>query len=72
MAEVTWALNYWLLPVLIGGVTLLLIFYVVVGIMQAFLTDNLTRAVLREYLIVSLLSLAMIVISILSNPQFMG
>ena len=72
MAEVTWALNYWLLPVLIGGVMLLLVFYVVAGIMQAFLTDNLTRAVLREYLIVSLLSLVMIVISILSNPQFVS
>jgi hypothetical protein len=72
MAEVTWALNYWLLPVLIGGVVLLLIFYVVVGIMQAFLTDNLTRAVLREYLIVSLLSLGMIIISILSNPQLVS
>jgi hypothetical protein len=72
MAEVTWALNYWLLPVLIGGVLLLLVFYVVAGIMQAFLTDNLTRAVLREYLIVSLLSLVMIVISILSNPQFVS
>ncbi len=69
MAEVTWALNYWLLPVLIGGVMLLLIFYVVVGIMQAFLTGNLNRAVLREYLIVSLFSLALIVFSILSNPQ---
>ncbi len=72
MAEVTWALNYWLLPVLIGGVMLLLIFYVVAGIMQAFLTDNLTRAVLREYLIVSLLSIVMIVVSILSNPQLLN
>ncbi len=69
MSEVTWALNYWLLPVLIGGVTLLLVFYVVVGIMQAFLTDNLTRAVLREYLIVSVLSVGMIIVSIISNPQ---
>ncbi len=69
LAEVTWALNYWLLPVLIGGVMLLLIFYVVVGILQAYLTNNLNRAVLREYLIVSLVSLVLIVFSIISNPQ---
>ncbi|HEX2912022.1 MAG TPA: hypothetical protein VH186_14535 [Chloroflexia bacterium] len=69
LGEVTWALNYWLLPVLIGGVMLLLIFYVVVGLMQAYLTNNLNRAVVREYLIVSLISLVLIVISILSNPQ---
>lgn len=69
LAEVTWALNYWLLPVLIGGVMLLLIFYVVAGILQAYLTNNLNRAVLREYLIVSLVSLVLIVFSILSNPQ---
>ncbi len=69
LAEVTWALNYWLLPVLIGGVMLLLIFYVVAGILQAYLTNNLNRAVLREYLIVSLVSLVLIVFSIISNPQ---
>jgi len=69
LAEVTWALNYWLLPVLIGGIMLLLIFYVVAGILQAYLTNNLNRAVLREYLIVSLVSLVLIVFSIISNPQ---
>jgi hypothetical protein len=37
--------------------------------LQAYLTNNLNRAVLREYLIVSLVSLVLIIFSILSNPQ---
>lgn len=69
LAQVTWALNYWLLPVLVGGVMLIFIFYVFVGIMQAYLTKNLNRAVLREYLLMSLLVTALIVISIIANPQ---
>lgn len=69
MAEVTWALNYWLLTVLVGGTLLLLIFYVAVGILQAYLTNNLNRAVLREFMVISLFVLVIIVLSIMSNPQ---
>ncbi len=68
MAQVMWLLSYWLLSVLTGGMALLLVFYVLVGIMQAFLTNNLNRDVLREYLIVSFFSIALIVVSILTNP----
>ena len=70
MAQVTWALNYWLLTVLIGGMVLIFIFYVVVGILQAYLTNNLNRAILREYVLTSLVVIVLIVISILNNPQF--
>lgn len=72
MAQVTWALNYWLLTVLVGGVVLLLVFYVLVGIMQAFLTNNLNKAVLREYFVVGLVTLLLIMISILTNPRVIG
>ncbi len=70
MAQVTWALNYWLLTVLIGGIVLIFIFYVVVGILQAYLTNNLNRATLREYAFTSLVVGLLIVISIINNPQF--
>jgi len=67
LAEVSWALNYWLVKVLIGGIVLLLTFYVLVGLMQAHLTKNLNRAVLREYGVVSLVSIVLIVIAVISN-----
>jgi hypothetical protein len=69
MAQVTWALNYWLLNVLVGGVMLLLIFYIIVGILQAYLTTNLNKAILREYFIVGLFTLLLIVVSIFMNPR---
>ena len=34
LGEVTWALNYWVLPGLTGGLLLLLIFYLLIGIAQ--------------------------------------
>ncbi len=67
LAEVSWALNYWFVKVLIGGIVLLLTFYVVVGLMQAHLTKNLNRAVLREYGVVSLVSILLIVFAVVTN-----
>lgn len=67
LAEVSWALNYWLVKVLVGGIVLLLTFYVLVGLMQAHLTKNLNRAVLREYGVVSLVSIVLIIIAVISN-----
>jgi hypothetical protein len=67
LAEVSWALNYWLVKVLIGGIVLLLTFYVLVGLMQAHLTKNLNRAVLREYGVVSVVSILLIIFAVVSN-----
>lgn len=67
LAEVSWVLNYWLVKVLVGGIVLLLTFYVMVGLMQAHLTKNLNRAVLREYGVVSLVSVVLIIFAVVTN-----
>ena len=55
MGQGTWALNYWRIQALTGGVLLLLFFYVVVGVAQQHLHGSLTRRVLVEYLAVAAL-----------------
>jgi hypothetical protein len=67
LAEVSWALNYWLVKVLVGGIVLLLTFYVLVGLMQAHLTKNLNKAVLREYGVVSVISIVLIIFAVITN-----
>jgi len=67
LAEVTWALNYWLVSVLVGGIVPLLICYVLIGIMQAHLTKNLNKSVAREYLLVSIFSIALVTWAVLAN-----
>lgn len=53
MGQSTWALNYWRIQPLTGGVLLLLFFYVVVGVAQQHLQGLLTRRVLVEFLAVA-------------------
>lgn len=53
MGQSTWALNYWRIQALTGGVLLLLFFYVVVGVAQQHLQGSLTRRVLVEFLAVA-------------------
>jgi hypothetical protein len=53
MAQSTWALNYWPIHALTGGVLLLLFFYVVAGVAQQHLQGSLTRRVLIEFLAVA-------------------
>lgn len=63
MGQVTWALNYWVLPGLTGSLMLLLIFYLLVGIAQQGLLDRMTRRVFLEFLIfagVALLLIALV------------
>jgi hypothetical protein len=57
---VTWALNYWVLPGLTGGLLLLLIFYLLVGIAQQGLQGRLTRRVLLEFGIFGVVALVLI------------
>lgn len=53
MGQSTWALNYWRIHTLTGGVLLLLFFYVAVGVAQQHLQGSLTRRVLAEFLTVA-------------------
>jgi hypothetical protein len=49
LAEVTWALNYWAAPFLLGGALLLVIFYVATGLLQNHLEGTLSRRIFWEY-----------------------
>lgn len=60
LGQVTWALNYWVLPGITGGLLLLLIFYLMIGIAQHGLQDRLTRRVLIEFGVFALVALVLI------------
>lgn len=60
LGQVTWALNYWVLPGLTGGLLLLLIFYLLVGIAQQGLQERLTPRVMWEFIVFSLIALVLI------------
>jgi hypothetical protein len=59
LGEATWALNYWRLDSLTGGLVLLLFFYDVVGLAQNALQGRLNRRVLLEFGLISMAALAM-------------
>jgi len=69
LAQVAWALNYWLVSVLVGGIVPLMVCYVLVGIMQAHLTNNLNKAIFREYIIVSIVSVLLIIWAVVTNVK---
>ncbi|MDI9548651.1 MAG: hypothetical protein QM346_13735 [Chloroflexota bacterium] len=60
LGEVTWALNYWVLPGLTGGLLLLLIFYLLIGIAQHGLQGRLTRRVMIEFAVFAVVALILI------------
>jgi hypothetical protein len=60
LGQVTWALNYWVLPGLTGGLLLLLSFYLLVGIAQQGLQERLTARVLWEFVVFTLIALVLI------------
>jgi hypothetical protein len=60
LGQVTWALNYWPLPSLTGGLMLLLIFYVLVSLAQNGLQQRITRRVVIELVIVIVVALVLI------------
>lgn len=62
LGEATWALNYWPLPGLTGGLLLLLIFYLIVGLAQQGLQEHLTRRVLIEFALFAVLALILIAV----------
>ena len=62
LGESTWALNYWSLPGLTGGLLLLLIFYLIVSLVQHGLQNHLTRRVLIEFAIFAVFALILITV----------
>jgi hypothetical protein len=60
LGQVTWALNYWVLPGLTGGLLLLLIFYLLVGIAQQGLQNRLTQRVLIEFALFGIVAIILI------------
>lgn len=60
MAEIVWALNYWNLPGLVGGILLVTVFYALTGIVQQYLWNRLNRIVLIEFALVVLGALVLI------------
>ena len=62
LGEMTWALNYWLLPGVTGGMLLLLIFYLLVGLAQNGLAGHLTRRVILELTIFAVFALILIAV----------
>ncbi|MBX2997269.1 MAG: hypothetical protein KF893_02070 [Caldilineaceae bacterium] len=62
LGQVTWALNYWPLPGVTGGLLLLLIFYLIVGMAQQGLQGRLTRRVFIEFILFGVLALILIAV----------
>ena len=60
LGQATWALNYWRLDSLTGGLVLLVIFYDVVGLSQHGLQGRIRRRVLLEYGLITLAAMALI------------
>lgn len=60
LGQVTWALNYWPIPALTGGLMLLLAFYLLVGIAQQGLQKHINRRILVEFAIVTVVALLLI------------
>jgi len=60
LGQATWALNYWRLDSLTGGLVLLILFYNVVGLSQHALQGSIRRRVLLEYGLITIAALALI------------
>jgi hypothetical protein len=58
--EIIWAMNYWRISGITGGLILLLGFYVATGLANQQLQDRLSRRVLVEYAAVALIGLAVL------------
>jgi hypothetical protein len=61
LAEITWALNYWTVGRLTGGLFLLLVFYLVTGLSREGLLRRLNRRALVEFSLVALVGLGLII-----------
>lgn len=62
LGEITWALNYWPLPGLTGGLLLLLAFYLIVSLAQHGLQERLNRRVVLEFAVFAVFALILIAV----------
>lgn len=60
LGQATWALNYWRLDSLTGGLVLLVVFYNAVGLSQHAIQGRMRRRVLLEYGLITLAAMALI------------
>jgi hypothetical protein len=60
LGQATWALNYWRLDSLTGGLVLLLLFYNVVGLAQSAIQGPIRRRILIEHILLTIVGLALI------------
>jgi len=61
MGQAVWALNYWRVNSLAAGTLLLLFFYVATGLSQQYLQGALTRRVLAEFALMTLVGIGLLV-----------
>ncbi len=60
LGQATWALNYWRLDSLTGGLVLLVLFYDVVGLSQHALQGRIRRREVLEYALITIAAMALI------------
>ncbi len=60
LGQATWALNYWRLDSLTGGLVLLVLFYDVVGLSQHALQGRIRRRIVLEYALITITAIAFI------------
>lgn len=70
LGEITWGLNYWTVPGLVGGVFLLLAFYASTGLVQNYLSGSLDRRIAAEFGLVTALGLVFVFASMLLRQPF--
>lgn len=62
LGESTWAINYWQVDSWAGGLILLLIFYISTNVAHQYLLERLSRSVLVEFAVVTLLVMVIILL----------
>jgi hypothetical protein len=60
LGQATWALNYWRLDSLTGGLVLLVLFYDLVGLSQHTLHGHVRRRIVVEYALITITAMALI------------
>lgn len=63
LGQVTWAINYWPVFPLVGGMFLLLSFYILGGLMSLYLTGQLTRNTVVEFSVVGVLGMVFVYVT---------
>ena len=62
VGESTWAVNYWQISAWVGGLFLLLIFYVAVNVAHQYLLGRLRVSIMAEFAVITVIVLAIILL----------